>query len=63
MHQQKKSGSGIFGMVTGAVGAAGAIVAAHTPAVIANRLPGHTTTSKLTPETTSINTPNIHVIK
>lgn len=41
----KESSSGIFGMVTGAVGAAGAMVAAHTPAVIANRLPGHATTS------------------
>jgi hypothetical protein len=37
----KMSGSGIFGMVSGAVGAAGALVAAHTPSVIANSL--HTT--------------------
>jgi hypothetical protein len=49
----KESGSGIFGVVTGAVGAAGAIVAAHTPAVIANRLPGHTTTPELTPQVTT----------
>jgi hypothetical protein len=35
----KEGSSGIFGMVTGA------IVAAHTPAVIANRLPGHATTA------------------
>jgi hypothetical protein len=48
----RDSGSGIFGMVTGAVGAAGAIVAAHTPAVITNRLPGHATTSELTPDIT-----------
>jgi hypothetical protein len=41
----KEASSGIFGMVTGAMGAAGAMVAAHTPAVITNRLPGHVTTS------------------
>jgi hypothetical protein len=50
----KESGSGISGMVTGAVGATGALVAAHTPTVIANRLPGHTNTStELTPEVTT----------
>jgi hypothetical protein len=50
---EQSSGGGIFGMVTGAVGAAGAIVAAHTPAVISNHLPGHASESSelsLSPE-------------
>lgn len=41
----KESSSGIFGIVTGAVGAAGAMVATHTPAVIVNRLPALATAS------------------
>ncbi len=48
----KGTSSGIFGIVTGAAGAAGAVVAAHTPAIIANHLPGHTTTSEMTSEAT-----------
>jgi hypothetical protein len=37
----QNGGSGIYGMVTSAVGAAGEIVAAHTPAMIANHFPVH----------------------
>ncbi|KAG0652232.1 hypothetical protein D0Z07_1341 [Hyphodiscus hymeniophilus] len=33
--------SGYYGMVAGAVGAAGAMIAAHTPHVIIDNLPGH----------------------
>jgi len=33
-------GGGLFGMVAGAAGAAGAIIASHTPAIISGHLPG-----------------------
>jgi flagellar biosynthesis GTPase FlhF len=37
----KQNGSGYYGMVTGAATAAGEMIAAHTPQVITNNLPGH----------------------
>lgn len=38
--QSKTNGGGFYGMVTGAAGAAGAIIASHTPAIISDHLPG-----------------------
>lgn len=38
--QPKTNGGGLYGMVAGAAGAAGAIIASHTPAVISDHLPG-----------------------
>lgn len=41
-HQNPSSG-GLFGFMAGAANAAGSIVAAHTPAIIASHIPGHAT--------------------
>lgn len=50
----KGAGGDAYGMVTGAVGAAGAMVALQTPAVITNHLPGYTATSGgINPEQTT----------
>lgn len=39
--ENTQTSGGIFGLVAGAVGAAGAVIAPYAPAVITNHLPGH----------------------